>query len=72
MHSLLAEAEPTRDRGSSSEKMYFRRWEKKAAQLHPEKGVRIRKKISPADTKVRGGEGGGALGTAAKRPCSPW
>lgn len=64
----LAKVESISDRGSTSGKMYFRIWEKKAEQLHPKKGVRIYKRNSCADTKVsEEGKGGNAPDTAAER-----
>lgn len=69
---LLAEAESISGRGSPSEKMYFRRWEKKTARLHPEKGMRIYERSSPADTKFSGqGKGRSAPGPAAESPLQP-
>ena len=70
----LAKAEPISNSGSASVITYLRKAKEVTGewQLQPERGVRICKRNSSADTKVsEEGGGGGAPGAGAEPPAQP-
>jgi len=69
--SLLANAKPISNGGSTSAITYLRRGGENTAQFKSERGVRICQRTNSADTEVCEGSGGAAPGTGAEIPLQP-